>query len=67
METLYCVNLSIVAYEDGEGSGHVILAVTPPDGERSSEAIDIQVSPVPGGGNARLWAKRVIALALAEL
>lgn len=67
METLYCVNLSIVAYEDGEGSGHVILAVSEPDKTRETETIDIQVSPVPGGGNARLWAKRVIGLALAEL
>ena len=67
MDTLYCVNLSIVAYEGGEGSGHVILAITDPDRDRETETIDIQVSPVPGNSNARLWAKRVIALALAEL
>ena len=67
METLYCVNLSIVAYEGGEGSGHVILAITEPDSTRETETIDIQIHPVSGDSNARLWAKRVLALALAEL
>lgn len=67
MDALYCVNLSIAAYDDQEGSGHIIIACTEPDAIRKTDIIDITISAVPGNGNARLWAKRAIALALAEL
>ena len=67
MESLYCINLSVVAYEGEEGHGHVILTLTEPASLREADTIDITVAPVRGNGNARLWAKRVLGLAAAEL
>jgi len=67
METLYCVNVSIVAYEGQEGTGHVIMTVTEPSEPRTADTIDITVPGLPAGGDVRLWARRVLGLAAAEL
>lgn len=67
METLYCVNVSLVGYEEDCPTGHVILTITEPQSVREAETIEIKVPRICGHDNVRLWAKRALALALAEL
>jgi len=67
MEPLYCVNISLVGYEGQMSTGHVIFSFTHPDEPRETESVDLEVPAVAGELDVRLWAKRVLALALAEL
>jgi hypothetical protein len=67
MEALYCVNVSIVAYDGETGTGHVILVTNEPDSERETVTVDVQTPAVPADGDVRLWARRVLGMALAEL
>ena len=67
MDKLRCVLISLAGYEHGSLEGHAIITVTPRDEERHAETIDISVPAPEPTDDDRLWARRVLAAALAEL
>lgn len=67
MEKLRCVLISLAGYEQGMLEGHCIVTLTPQDGDRESLTLDLQVPAPEDSDDNVLWARRVLAAALAEL
>lgn len=67
MEELRTVLISLAGYEGDTVAGHVILVAVAADGERSSAEIRIELPQQPPQPEPLLWARQVLAAALAEL
>lgn len=67
MDKLRCVLISLAGYEYGNLEGHAILTLTPADADRTSTTIEISVPAPEPTEDDRLWARRALAAALAEL
>ena len=67
MEKLRCVLISLAGYESGMLEGHVIITLTPTDADRESLTLDLQVPAPEDSDDMRVWARRGLAAALAEL
>lgn len=67
MERLHSVIISMAGFDDEEPVGHLVV-VTREDGQ-TVESLDIALEgqKAPQSGDARHWAKQVLAMALAEL
>ncbi len=67
METLRTVLVSLAGYDDDVVQGHVIMVEVAPDGERSSAELRVELPYQERQDDAMVWARRVLAAALAEL
>lgn len=67
MERLHSVIISMAGFDETEPVGHLVV-VTREDGV-TVESLDVALEghKVPPTGDARQWAKSVLAMALAEL
>lgn len=67
MERLHSVIISMAGFDDEKPVGHLVV-VTREDGQ-TVESLDVALEghKAPVTGDARQWAKSVLAMALAEL
>lgn len=67
MERLHSIILTMAGFDDDEPVGHLVV-ITREDGQTTETLqLDLELTRQPVIGDARQWARQVLALALAEL